>query len=130
MEISKKVRFIAGDGEGDIYHGIRPLNEEDNPGSYKSVGIDGALKNTFGKLHFEKNDESYKLIIMIKAVVKDRSKTFIRQDEKKFYENNGSSSSFSTTTTTTTKKKGKNNAVDAVPILKLEHNCKIQNVLL
>ena len=125
VEISKKVRFIAGDGEGDIYHGIRPLNEEDNPGSYKSVSIDGALKTPLVNCIL-KNDESYKLTNKSSCVFLGVQFSRARQDEKDVDENNGSSSSSSTTTTTTTKKKGKNNAVDAVPILKLEHNCKIR----
>ena len=46
MEISKKLCLIAGDGSGDIYHGIRLSQEEvETPGCYTSVSIDGQLKS-------------------------------------------------------------------------------------
>ena len=64
--VNKCIRLIAGDGDGDVFHGGGPPEGEaedwDEPGGYKSISVDGKLKsplvtfamdNPRGTLQFE-----------------------------------------------------------------------------
>jgi SNF2 family DNA or RNA helicase len=45
LRIQKPVRIIAGNGDGDVYHGIVDSSQGDEPGCFKSISVDGRLKS-------------------------------------------------------------------------------------
>ena len=57
LKISKKICLVAGDGSGDIYHGIRLSQDEvEAPGCYTSVSVDGQLKSPLVTCVFNAGD--------------------------------------------------------------------------